>query len=65
MKKYLPSLLILALVLVATITFAQGGPPPQPGPGPPSPPAVPIDGGILALLAGGIAYGAKKLYNKG
>ena len=65
MKKYLPSLLILALILVATITFAQGGPP-QPGaPGASPPPAIPIDGGILALLAGGIAYGAKKLYNKG
>ena len=68
MKKYLPSLLLLALVLITTVVFAQigggtGVPPPPIGNPPPG--AVPIDGGVLALLAGGIAYGAKKLYNKG
>lgn len=58
-------MLVFALVLVTTATFAQGGPPPPPPPGGPAPGAIPIDGGVLALLAGGIAYGAKKLYNKG
>lgn len=28
------------------------------------PQGVPLDGGILWLLAGGAAYGAKKLYNQ-
>ena len=58
MKKFLPFVMILALVVVTNALFAQGGPPPPP-------PAVPIDGGVLALLASGIAYGAKKLHNKG
>lgn len=65
MKKGLLLMLIFALVLVTTAVFAQGGPPPPPPPGGPAPGAIPIDGGVLALLAGGIAYGAKKLYNKG
>jgi len=31
---------------------------------PPSPPATPIDGGLGILLAGGAAYGIKKLKNR-
>lgn len=29
---------------------------------PPPPPTVPIDGGLGFLLAAGVAYGARKLY---
>jgi len=29
--------------------------------GPPGPPATPIDGGLGLLLAGGLAYGVKKI----
>jgi len=32
-------------------------------PPPPDPIAIPIDGGLGLLIAAGIAYGAKKLYN--
>ena len=31
---------------------------------PPAPPATPIDGGLSLLLAGGAAFGIKKLYDK-
>ena len=41
----------LSLVLCATALLAQ----------PPGPPATPIDGGLGILLAGGAAYGLKKL----
>ena len=30
---------------------------------PPPPPATPIDGGLSLLLAGGAAYGIKKVYD--
>lgn len=30
---------------------------------PPAPPATPIDGGLSLLLAGGAAYGIKKVYD--
>ena len=46
-----------------------GGPPSNPGGGggngPPCwpSPCVPIDGGIVLLLAAGLAYGAKKVYD--
>ena len=65
MKKIL---LILFLVVAPLISInGQGnsdygrgqGRGPRNGPGPP--PAVPIDGGLFALLAAGGLYGAKKL----
>jgi len=33
-------------------------------PPPPDPTAIPIDGGLSALIAASMAYGAKKLHNK-
>ena len=45
------TLLTFSLVLVATSLMAQ----------PPTPPATPIDGGLGILLAGGAAYGLKRL----
>ncbi|MBF9238671.1 hypothetical protein I2I05_14800 [Hymenobacter sp. BT683] len=53
---------MLALcVLTSLPTFAQpssGGPTPA---NPLEPAAVPIDGGVSLLLAGGVAYGIKQL----
>jgi len=39
--------------LIPQIAFAQG-----------APPATPIDGGLSLLLAGGLAYGLKKIVKK-
>ena len=43
----------LSLVAILTVTAVFG----QPG----APPATPIDGGLGLLLAGGAAYGVKKI----
>ena len=43
----------ISFVLLAAVAFAQ-----------PAPPATPIDGGLGILLAGGVAYGLKKLHDK-
>lgn len=45
--------------------YSGGGPPPPPGGGPPCwpPPCIPIDGGIVFLIAAGIAYGGKKAFD--
>ena len=57
---------IIAMSIVNN-AFAAGppGPPGGGGGGPPCwpPPCVPIDGGIGFLLAAGIAYGGKKVYD--
>jgi hypothetical protein len=47
------SIITLSLILLACYAYAQ--------PLPPSQNPVPLDGGIVALLAAGAAYGAKKL----
>jgi len=44
------------LLALATIAYAQ--------PLPPSGAPVPLDGGLLALLAAGAAYGVKKVKDK-
>ena len=46
------TLSLLAIVAIVMPALAQG-----------APPATPIDGGLSLLLAGGAAYGAKKLYD--
>ena len=53
------TIVLLSPILITTL-FAQPGPPPPP----PPPVGVPIDGGILLLLSGLAAYGAKKFVNK-
>lgn len=68
-NKFLPIMLVAVLVLAVAVASAQilPPPPPPPGGGPgggPGNPAVPIDGGVFLLIASGLAYGAKKLYNK-
>lgn len=47
---------ILLIVFILNDSFAQL-------PGPPPPPGVPIDGGILGLLALGVGYAVKKIYD--
>lgn len=44
----------LGFSLIASFLHAQGGP---------NPPGVPIDGGLSILLAAGLGYGAKKMYD--
>ena len=55
MIKIKPILLILLFGLISINLAAQGGPPP-----PGDPPAVPLDGGLIALIAAGGAVGYKK-----
>ena len=56
-NKYFKAILLFAFILVAEIAFAQGPPPPPP-------PRVPVDGGIFGLLALGLGYAVKKIYDK-
>ena len=68
MKKIKNTLLIIGLVASPFIAImAQPGPPPGGGPGndPPCwpPPCIPIDGGVSLLVAAGLAFGGKKVYN--
>ena len=56
MIKIKPILLILLFVLISINLAAQGGPPPPDSPDP----AVPLDGGLIALIAAGGAVGYKK-----
>lgn len=55
-NKYFKAILLIAFVLVSDLALAQGPPPPPP-------PVVPIDGGILGLLALGVGYAVKKIYD--
>ncbi|SFE89888.1 PID-CTERM protein-sorting domain-containing protein [Thermoflexibacter ruber] len=61
MKPFLLSwLALLCLLFLDYPSFAQAGVDPMP----PNSGAVPIDGGVLGLLAAGALYGAKKLNEK-
>lgn len=51
MKNTYKIIFAIAALLSVTIVFGQPG----------SPPATPIDGGLSLLLAGGAAYGIKKI----
>ena len=53
--KIKPILLILLFAFISIDLAAQGGGPPTP-----SDPAVPLDGGLIALIAAGGAVGYKK-----
>ena len=48
----------IVAILITTVVFADGPPPPPASGGAPG---VPIDGGLGILLAGGVAYGIKKV----
>ena len=56
MIKIKPILLILLFALISIDLAAQGGG----NPPPPSDPSVPLDGGLIALIAAGGAVGYKK-----
>lgn len=59
--RLLPAItLAFAFAEVALAQPGSGGP----GPGTPDPTAVPLDGGVSLLLAGGVAYGLKHLRNR-
>ena len=65
-KPLKPILLTLTLLLLAGLAFAQApaSAPPSGGPTPtptPTPTSIPLDGGASLLLAGGIAYGLRRL----
>ena len=60
--KALPTL-GLAFAL-SSLALAQGTPPPGGGIEPTGPTGVPIDGGATLLLAGGVAYGLKRLRDR-
>ena len=57
---------VLTLMMaVSEIVMAQGVPGNSGGPIPGvSPTAIPLDGGVSLLLAGGVAYGIKHLRNR-
>lgn len=66
MKSFFLARLLPALTLVIAfgeVVLAQPGSG-GPGPGTPDPTAVPLDGGVSLLLAGGVAYGIKHLRNR-
>lgn len=63
-NRFLQIVSVLALMVISVLAFAQIGPPPAPPPPPPGPPGMPIDGGVILLLSGGLIYGANKLYKK-
>ena len=54
-NKYFKAIMFIAFVLVTDSVLAQGPPPP--------PPPLPIDGGIIGLLALGAGYAVKKIYD--
>ncbi|MFT3946001.1 MAG: hypothetical protein QM763_10065 [Agriterribacter sp.] len=54
--------LLTAVILVCALSYAPSLKA-QPDPGG-DPDAVPIDGGVSLLVAAGVAYGAKKAYDK-
>lgn len=53
--KFLPLVLVVAILFFPVLVHAQQ--PPDPG----GDPDVPVDGGLSLLLAAGIGYGVKKI----
>lgn len=64
MKSFFLSRLLPALTLVLAFAGAVLAQPGSGGPAPGAVTAVPIDGGVSLLLAGGVAYGLKHLRNR-
>jgi hypothetical protein len=60
MKKVLT---LMSLALLLGFSLEMKAQPPDPGGGQGEPPTIPIDGGISLLLAAGVAYGGKKIYD--
>jgi len=57
-KKYIKTFVTLAFLLVVDRVFSQGPPPPPP------PIDTPIDGGIFLLMAAGITYAVKSIWDR-
>lgn len=57
LKTFLTTVILISALGYASSLKAQ----PDPG----ADPDVPIDGGVSLLIAAGVAYGAKKAYDKG
>jgi len=57
-KKYIKTIVTLAFLLVVDRVFSQGPPPPPP------PISTPIDGGIFLLMAAGITYAVKSIWDR-
>lgn len=58
LEKQTKLVVTLSILFVATAQiFAQGPPPPPP----PPPPGLPIDGGLLFLVATAVGYGLKRI----
>ena len=69
MKKIIINFLFtFALIISPLVILTINADPPNPdGPGVPKLPVnsgAPIDGGVTILIGAGLAYGAKKLFNK-
>ena len=65
MKSFLLTRLLPVLILLVAVgetVLAQA--PADGGPSPTGPTAIPLDGGVSLLLAGGVAYGLKRLRNR-
>jgi hypothetical protein len=60
----LPRFSLAFILLVAASGAAWAQAPADGGPVPAAPTAIPLDGGVSLLLAGGVAYGLKKLRNR-
>lgn len=56
MKNFLQLTLAVGFIASALVLFAQ--------PGMQAPPGIPIDGGLSALIAGGVGYGVKKMRDR-
>ncbi len=60
-KKYIKTVVTLAFLLVVDRVFSQGDAPPPP---PIDPISTPIDGGIFLLMAAGITYAMKSIWDR-
>lgn len=65
MKSFILTRLLPAFILLIAVGgTVRAQTPADGGPAPTSPTAIPLDGGVSLLLAGGLAYGLKHLRNR-
>ena len=62
MKKYILNLVLSLFLVIPAVTFAQAPPPPPNGTGREI--DAPLDGGLSLLVGSGVAFLAKKGYDK-